>query len=56
MTRYLTSEFFQGAKSNQLVDKFNNAVETLDQSKLIEISSDGRSIKFFLEYYEQTGW
>ena len=41
VTRYLTSEFLQSAKADQLVDKFNSAVETLDQSKLIQISSDG---------------
>ena len=44
MTRYLTSEFLQDAKADQLVNKFNNAVETLDQSKLIQISSDGPSV------------
>ena len=34
----------QGAKVKQSVNKFNNAVETLDQSKLIQISSDGPSV------------
>ena len=45
MTRYLTSEFLQGAKAGQLVNKFNSAMKTLDQSKLIQISSDGPSLK-----------
>ena len=43
VTWYLTSEFLQGAKADQLVNKFNSAVETLDQSKLIQIFSDGPS-------------
>ena len=34
----------QGGKVSQLVNKFNNAVETPDQSKLIQISSDGPSV------------
>ena len=50
MTHYLASESLQGVKVDQLVNKFNNAVETLDQSKLIQISSDGPSVnlKFLL--------
>ena len=44
MTRYLNSEFLEGAKADQLVAKFNNAVEALDQSKLIQISLDGLSV------------
>ena len=35
VTQYLASEFLQGAKADQLVNKFNSVVETLDQSKLI---------------------
>ena len=34
----------QGGKVSQLVNKFNNAVETPDQSKLVQISSDGPSV------------
>ena len=50
MTQYLASEFLLGAKVDQLVNKFNNVVETLDQSKLIQISSDDPSVnlKFLL--------
>ena len=44
VTQYLTSEFLPGAKADQLVDEFNNAVETLDQSKLIQISLGGPSV------------
>ena len=44
MTRYLNSEFLEGAKADQLVAKFNNAIEALDQSKLIQISLDGLSV------------
>ena len=44
MTQYLAFEFLQGAKVDQLVNKFNNVVETPDQSKLIQISSDGPSV------------
>ena len=43
MTQYLAFEFLQGAKVDQLVSKFNNVVETPDQSKLIQIS-DGPSV------------
>ena len=55
MTWYLTSEFLQGAKADQLVNKFNSAVETLDQSKLIQIFSDGPSenLKFLSIIHEQ---
>ena len=44
MTQYLAFEFLQGAKVDQLVNKFNDVVETPDQSKLIQISSDGPSV------------
>ena len=55
MTQYLASEFLRGAKVDQLVNKFNNVVETLDQSKLIQISSDGPSVnlKFLTIIIEQ---
>ena len=44
----------QGAKVKQLVNKFNNAVETLDQSKLIQISSEALSVN--LKFYKWTAW
>ena len=54
--RYLNSEFLQGAKADQLVDKFNNAVETLNQSKLTQISSDGPSVNLkFLSIINDEG-
>ena len=54
--RYLNSEFLQGAKADQLVDKFNNAVETLNQSKLTQISSDGPSVNLkFLSIVNDEG-
>ena len=40
---YLTSEFLQGAKAEQLVEKYN-ASSMLDQSKLVQISSDGPNV------------
>ena len=40
MTQYLGSEFLQGAKADQLVSKFNNAVETFDKSVHIQIYSN----------------
>ena len=42
--RYLTSEFLQGAKVEQLVEKYHNASSMLDQSKLVQSSSDGRNV------------
>ena len=40
---YLTSEFLQGAKAEQLVEKYNGS-SMLDQSKLVQISSDGLNV------------
>ena len=41
---YLSSEFLQGAKVEQLVEKYHNASSMLDQSKLVQISSDGPEV------------
>ena len=41
---YLTSEFLQGAKAEQLVEKDHNAASMLDQSKLVQISSVGPNV------------
>ena len=51
MTQYLTSEFLQVVKA----DQFNNAVEALDQSKLIQISLNGpnANLKFLSIINEQ---
>ena len=35
--RYLISEFLQGAKAKQLVEKYHSASSMLDQSKLVQI-------------------
>ena len=43
-TSYLISEFLQGANAEQLVGKFDDAVASFDQSKLIQISSDGPNV------------
>ena len=43
-TSYLISEFLQGANAEQLVGKFDDAVASLDQSNLIQISSDGPNV------------
>ena len=40
---YLTSEFLEGATAEQLVEKYN-ASSMLDQSKLVQISSDGPNV------------
>ena len=45
-TQYLTFEFLQGANAEQLVGKFGDAVATLDQSKMVQISSDGPNVGF----------
>ena len=41
---YLTSEFLQGAKAEQLVEKYHKASSLLDQSKPVQISSDGPNV------------
>ena len=43
-TQYLISEFLQGANAEQLVGKFDEALTTLDQSKLTQIFSDGPNV------------
>ena len=43
-TRYLISEFLQGANAEQPLGKFDDAVASLDQSKLIQISPDGPNV------------
>ena len=40
-TRYLISEFLLSVNTEQLVGKFVDAVASIDQSKLIQISLDG---------------
>ena len=43
-TRYWTSEFLGKASANDLSEKFCNGIAKLDQSKLIQISSDGPNV------------
>ena len=45
-TWYLISEFLQGKSVEQLDVKFDDAVATLDQSKLIQISSHAPNVNF----------
>ena len=58
MTRHLPCELLQGAETDQLVNKFNNAVGTLDTSKLIQVLSNGPSVnvKFLLEKSKKFSW
>ena len=44
MTRYLTSEFLQRAKCENLLQKFDNVISKLDGTKLLQISSDGPNV------------
>ena len=48
-TRYLDSQFLDGAKAQQILETFNNGVKILDAKRHIQISSDGPNVnlKFF---------
>ena len=55
ITRYLTSDFLQSAKSGNLLQKFDNVLSKLDMAKLLQISSDGPAVnlKFLREMDEK---
>jgi len=49
-TRYLDSQFLEGAKATQILETFINGVKDLDPNHLLQISSDGPNVNLkFLE-------
>ena len=52
-TRYLTSEFLDRAKAEGILELFMKATSQLDQSKLLQVESDGPNVNLkFLELFD----
>ena len=53
-TRYLTSEFLGRATAEDIFESFMKATSQLDQSKLLQVGSDGPNVNIkFLELFDQ---